>query len=208
MQPILAIYWRNDLKHFILIRTYACLHFVRSLLFIMLFSKEDIEAWKAATRNVRRFLHMYNDQEENVSRETFADLAPPPAARTVVAATLHIKPYIPDLQEGEVGRMDKNNFGQLKRGKLKVDLAEDLHGMNVFDARLHFYEFIKLAHASNKRSILLITGKGFVAPSKIRASLANWINDPDLKPLILAYCRAQPKDGGEGAFYIYLSKIN
>lgn len=172
----------------------------------MLFSREDIEAWKAATRNVRRFLHIYDDEsrsEENVSRETI----PATHAKPTLSAPKLQKTFIPDLQEGEQGRMDKNAFERLKKGKIRPEITEDLHGMNIFDARLHFYEFIKSAHTSGKRTILLITGKGFASPSKIRASLTNWINDPDLKPLILAYCCAQPKDGGAGAFYIYLSRF-
>ena len=200
-----------------------------------IFSAEDIELWKAATRNVRRFLHMLEppeiEEKQIVSRET---IVLTPAKPTLSAGARHfehcaameksleISPLPPTLKlrrtgrvrddnyylsEGEQGRMDKNAFARLKKGNLRADLVEDLHGMNVFDARLHFYEFIQNAHASGKRSILLITGKGFAAPSKIRSSLANWINDPALKPLILAYCRAQSKDGGDGAFYIYLGKL-
>lgn len=179
----------------------------------MFFSKEDKEAWRAATRNVRRFFHLHDwdeDKQKNLSsdenmkvkvivpRETITNIRPNPK--------LSPYGYVPDLVEGKAGRMDKNSFSALKKGKLKADLVEDLHGMNLFEARIHFYEFIKAAYASKKRSILLITGKGSTAPSKIRTSLPDWINDRDIKPLILAYCKAQQKDGGDGAFYIYLSK--
>jgi DNA-nicking Smr family endonuclease len=172
----------------------------------MFFSREDIEVWKEATRNVRRFLHM-QDSEDG---ETYVNLPKVEVAEITVKKTKSkssAPAYVADLIEGEAGRMDKNAYNRLKNGKMCPDAIEDLHGMSVFDARLHFHEFIQNAHANGKRTILLITGKGFASPSKIRSSLANWINDPALKPLILAYCRAQPKDGGDGAFYIYLGKF-
>jgi len=176
----------------------------------MLFSKEDIEAWKEATRNVRRFLHLpdwdFSELQEDIAKPVSENVPHETISINSKQPKLSSPAYYPDLIEGEAGRMDANSFSALKKGKMKFNIVEDLHGMNVVDARMYFYELIKLAHASKKRSILLITGKGFLSPSKIRASLNNWINDPDLKPLILTYCRAQPKDGGDGAFYIYLAK--
>jgi DNA-nicking Smr family endonuclease len=185
----------------------------------MFFSKEDIEAWKAATRNVRRFLHMNLDfdsdnaeieKKQIVSRETLSKTSAISAKKGSISEI--IKPhrsspvYVPDIFEGEAGRMDRNAFLRLKSGKTKPHIIEDLHGMNLQDAHEHFYSLIKQAHENDKRCILLITGKGFDTPSKIRSALPCWINDPDLKPLILAYTHAQAKDGGKGAFYIYLSK--
>ena len=174
----------------------------------MFFSKEDIEAWKEATRTVRKLFSGERDdppvdEKKIVSRETIP---------IKIANVNKAKPvgrqygYFFDINEGEAGRMDRNAFSRLKSGKMRPHMVEDLHGMNLADAREHFYELVQLAHASGKRCILLITGKGFEAPGKIRSALPSWINDDDLKPLILAYTHAQPKDGGKGAFYIYLSR--
>lgn len=177
----------------------------------MLFSKEDIEAWKAATRNVRKFLHIENKADSE--REALSDKLTPANFQTTAPGVLKmatkkaVNPtYYPDLALGSVNRMERNSFERLKKGKIRPQLVEDLHGMPVFEAQMHFYDLVRAAHASGKRSLLIITGKGFVSPSKIRSSLPNWVNDPVLKPLILSFCQAQPADGGAGAFYVYLAK--
>ncbi len=36
--------------------------------------------------------------------------------------------------------------------------------------------------------------------------LPGWLNAPDLRRLILAYCHAQPQHGGSGAVYILLKR--
>lgn len=172
----------------------------------MLFSREDIEAWKAATRNVRKFLHLSDPEPSEDASEQIPPIDLSEARRAPKKLKQSSPAYFPDIYEGDAGRMDKNSFTRLKSGKIRPHIVEDLHGMGLQDAREHFFELIQSAHASGKRSVLLITGKGFEAPGKIRSSLPSWINDPDLKPLILAYTHAQPKDGGKGAFYIYLSK--
>ena len=172
----------------------------------MFFSREDIEAWKAATRNVRRFLNI--DDPDLIEVE----LQKPEVSIPITKHNPPRKPnssplaYYSDLVEGDAGRMDKNAFLRLKKGGIRPHVVEDLHGMGLQQAREHFFELVQSAYAAKKRMILLITGKGFEAPGKIRSGLPGWINDSDLKPMILAYCHAQPKDGGQGAFYIYLSK--
>jgi DNA-nicking Smr family endonuclease len=33
-----------------------------------------------------------------------------------------------------------------------------------------------------------------------------WLNEPDLRRMILAFSHAAPKDGGEGALYVLLKR--
>ncbi len=57
--------------------------------------------------------------------------------------------------------------------------------------------------------MLVITGKGFgkgTGVGVLRSQFPNWLNTPELRPLILSFAHAQPKDGGGGAFYVYLRK--
>ena len=52
-----------------------------------------------------------------------------------------------------------------------------------------------------------ITGKGGrEGTGVIRAQVPRWLNEPRLRPLILAFEYAQPKDGGMGALYILLRR--
>ena len=59
--------------------------------------------------------------------------------------------------------------------------------------------------------MLIITGKGGVKFSKtssgsIKQSLPAWINQGNLKNMILGFSIAKPKDGGDGAFYVLLRR--
>lgn len=171
-------------------------------------TEEDIEAWKIATRNVRRFLHAQPDINLPIpaKTESSAGAALSPIIQPIKSLNKPRYNALISLAEGEQGRMDKNSYTRLKKGLMPIDLTEDLHGLGVHEAHLRFYELINVAYEAGKRTILLITGKGFATPSKIRASVPSWINDPDLQPKILTYCKASSKHGGEGAYYIYLAR--
>ena len=67
--------------------------------------------------------------------------------------------------------------------------------------------------------MLVITGKGSRsrgagaplsfgegAMGVLREALPGWINRPALRPLVLAFCAARPKHGGDGAFYVLLKR--
>ena len=56
--------------------------------------------------------------------------------------------------------------------------------------------------------MLVITGKGGVGRTggTIRSEFPRWLNQPGLRPRILAFAEAQPRDGGGGAFYVLLRR--
>ena len=76
--------------------------------------------------------------------------------------------------------------------------------------------FIKSAHGSGKRCVLVITGKGArsVNPEHwmedergvLRKKLPEWLNGVDLSDIVLQHVQARPKHGGAGAFYVYLRR--
>ena len=55
-------------------------------------------------------------------------------------------------------------------------------------------------------NVLIITGKGARGGGVIRREFPEWITSPPLSGLVIAYCQAQPKDGGAGAFYVNLRR--
>ena len=69
--------------------------------------------------------------------------------------------------------------------------------------------FIKMSYNKGKRTVLLIPGRGKNSPegySVLRDSLERWLTRNPFKRVVLAFCTAQPKDGGAGALYVLLRK--
>ena len=111
------------------------------------------------------------------------------------------------LTEGDIHAMDKKTGQRFRNGEMPIEAVLDLHGYTLesgFDA------LVKFVYAQEKRGarcLLLITGKGgFLGRGVIKAEVPNWKNAPEIRSLILSYCQAKPKDGGEGAFYILLKR--
>jgi len=111
--------------------------------------------------------------------------------------------------------MDKRAFRRLKRGQTKPEARLDLHGMTVNAAHSALTSFVHSAHASGKRLVLVITGKGRSVnddgpiPSRVgvlRHQVPQWLNMPPLSPLILQVTQAHQRHGGGGALYVYLRR--
>jgi DNA-nicking Smr family endonuclease len=112
-------------------------------------------------------------------------------------------PKASELNPGETQGMDKRSGDRLRRGKMKIDRRLDLHGMSRIEAHHALGQCISDSAQAGKRCVLVITGKG---SGILRTGVACWLNEASLRPHILAFSEAQPKDGGSGAFYVYLKK--
>ncbi|MEO0393261.1 MAG: Smr/MutS family protein [Pseudomonadota bacterium] len=116
--------------------------------------------------------------------------------------------------------VDRRTAGKLARGQMTIDARLDLHGDRQHQAQDRLHHFIIASHRAGHRCLLVITGKGKRpvkphssalssedhGPGVIKRKLVEWLGAPALKPLILAVKTAQPKDGGEGAFYVLLRR--
>ncbi len=126
-----------------------------------------------------------------------APATPPPPA----------KPAAPPLERGQVAGVDKRQAERLRRGRTEIEARIDLHGMTLEKAHRKLISFIEHAQEDGKRAVLVVTGKGVrEGTGVIRAQVPRWLNEPRLRPLVLAFEYAQPKDGGMGALYILLRK--
>lgn len=113
------------------------------------------------------------------------------------------------LMPGRVVGLDKRTAQRLRRGQLQIDGRIDLHGMTQAEAHANLLRFITASAKAGRRCVLVITGKGLrggAGTGVLRSELPRWLNEPVLRPLILSFAPAQPKDGGGGAFYVYLRK--
>ncbi len=94
---------------------------------------------------------------------------------------------------------------RIRQGQIAIDAVLDLHGFRQLDARHELEHFLHHALEADARMLLIIHGKGFrsEAQAVLRPLVQDWLRQ---QPMVLAYCPAQPRDGGHGASYVYLKK--
>ena len=79
-----------------------------------------------------------------------------------------------------------------------------MHGMSVDEARDHLVEFIEDCRRHHLRTVLVIHGKGFRSSGTrpvLKSMVNNWLRQHQA---VMAFCSAQPADGGSGALYVLL----
>ncbi len=105
--------------------------------------------------------------------------------------------------------IDRRTAGRSRRGRLSIESSLDLHGFGQTRAHVALRCFVERAWRLGLRSVLVITGKGTRANGGIgvlRAAVPLWLNEPDLRPKVLSFSYAQPRDGGEGALYLLIRR--
>ncbi|MCH2037668.1 MAG: Smr/MutS family protein [Rickettsiales bacterium] len=107
---------------------------------------------------------------------------------------------------GNASRVDGAVAKKVKSGKYPIDATLDLHGLTQQVAFNKLISFIQAAHQTNKRCILVITGKGKQGKGVIRKHFSDWLNSPHINSMILFYCNATIEHGGGGAYYVLLRK--
>jgi DNA-nicking Smr family endonuclease len=92
--------------------------------------------------------------------------------------------------------------------RIAIDATVDLHGMTQAEAHRRLPHFLAGAAADGARLVLVITGKGKADGSRgvLRARFLDWIEEAPLRALIARVAAAKPKDGGAGAFYVFLKR--
>ena len=112
------------------------------------------------------------------------------------------------LSAGLSADVDKKTMLRLKRGQLRPENRLDLHGMSQSEAFTSLVHFVIQAHTVRSRCILVITGKGNVKQGGgiLRNQFSKWLNCEQLRPYVIAFSEAQPRDGGGGAFYVLIRR--
>lgn len=97
-------------------------------------------------------------------------------------------------------------FRKLKQAKFRCEAVLDLHGLTIEQAREEVFDFIQLSRQQGCACITIVHGKGHNSDSN-KAALKTFVNRwlLDLET-VLAYCSAQPKDGGTGSVYVLLKR--
>ena len=100
--------------------------------------------------------------------------------------------------------LQKRLLRRLTRGQMPLDAELDLHGLTVDKARGTLVVFLDEALTYRYRCVRIIHGKGYSSAQRtpvIKGLLDRWLK---LNNRVLAFCSAQPRDGGTGALYVLL----
>jgi DNA-nicking Smr family endonuclease len=140
-------------------------------------------------------------------------LAKPPAQPLPRAAAPVAKPSAPPLSG-----LDRKKTRKLGSGRVEIDARIDLHGMRQAEAHAVLTRFLLRAHASGRRWVLVITGKGgprgedeargWGEPERgvLKRNVPRWLGEPELRAIVVGYTTAAVRHGGEGALYVQLRR--
>ena len=100
--------------------------------------------------------------------------------------------------------LQKKHVRRLRRGQIPIDAETDLHGMRIREALVALAEFLAECRAEGARCVRVIHGKGL--GSRGGQAVLKWEVDRWLRMHgdVMAFCTAQPRDGGTGALYVLL----
>jgi DNA-nicking Smr family endonuclease len=130
----------------------------------------------------------------------------------------------PPLVPGQLAGLDRRSGEKLRKGQMPVEAKLDLHGMTQEGAHASVARFIEAQHAAGARCVLIVTGKGGRAndpfqpkavPGRftfttgrgvLKEALPRWLNEPRLRPHIVAVQPASRAHGGDGAVYVLLKR--
>jgi DNA-nicking Smr family endonuclease len=183
-------------------------------------SSEDLKLWDKVTESTQPL-----DKKKPVVHDT-------PPKKNILRSVIEPQKFSPKskiflpsanepfqknviLENSQKVKMDMKVFTKLKKGKLEPEDTLDLHGMTLEAAFPALSSFISRAHSTQKRLVLVITGKGknsdsgYAIPQRngvLRSQVPIWLQEPKLSNLVLQVERAHHRHGGLGAFYIYLRR--
>jgi len=189
---------------------------------------EDERAlWEAVTKDVRR--------PARRRRAAATAAAKPPIAQKLSTRAKPQAPVVPKLSpppllakvrrdSDGISGVDGGTAERLRRGRIEPDAKLDLHGMTQAQAFTRLLSFVRRGHENGSRCLLVITGKGsegrpglqprtrgFVMPERSKAGVLRslvpfWLEQGDIRPLVVGIQEAHQKHGGSGALYVYLRR--
>jgi DNA-nicking Smr family endonuclease len=124
-----------------------------------------------------------------------------------------------DWEDFIAGRDKLENKDQLHKDKVSLKTKSiDLHGYSLEEANKIVEQFINVSFLENVKKLIVVTGKGLHSQNEkdpylskdlsiLKYSVPDFIEgNQELMKKILELKDADIKDGGSGAFYIYLKK--
>ena len=102
--------------------------------------------------------------------------------------------------------LQQKHLRRLRRGQLPVEAETDLHGMRAREAEALLAAFLRECRDRQLRCVRVIHGKGRGSRggrAVLKWEVDRWLRHDDG---VMAFCSAQPRDGGTGALYVLLKR--
>jgi DNA-nicking Smr family endonuclease len=180
----------------------------------MRLSSDEIGLWRRAIRDVvplrgRPECRLRNPPAPAGEGRVEVNAGELPSAPTddPVGVAPRRRPTRPPPPLNEFAGLDRASAERLKRGRYQIEARLDLHGMTQAEAHRALAGFVAGSRAIGRRAVLVITGHGRASGGILKSAVPRWLNEPELRPHLLAITPAQPRDGGAGALYLLLRKV-
>ena len=134
------------------------------------------------------------------------------AAQSAPASRTKTTPNAPP----ELATFDRKNIRKIRGGRAEIEARVDLHGMRQDEAHGALRAFLGRCHSRGLRFVLVITGKGKTASGTdgispeardrgvLKRNVPRWLEEPDVRSIVVSYTTAAIRHGGEGALYVHL----
>ena len=167
---------------------------------------DERRLWSRVARTVRPTSGRVIEEEAEAAAPAAPAASKPPTAgagrQAASAKPRRISP--PDDLSGQ---------RRIRRGQNEIDARIDLHGHTQDTAHREVVDFILRQARLGARCVLVITGKGLSRGDRdehsigiLRQKLPLWISLPPLRGIVLKTYPAIQRDGGTGAWYLYLKR--
>jgi DNA-nicking Smr family endonuclease len=121
----------------------------------------------------------------------------------------------------ELATFDRNSVRKIRGGRVDIEARVDLHGMRQDEAHLALRRFLLSCQSRGLRFVLVITGKGKTIGTPnaqfgdtdrergvLKRNVPRWLDEPDLRAIVVSFTTAAIQHGGEGAIYVHLRSKN
>ncbi len=173
----------------------------------------DEELFERAMEGVRRL----PDQDRILRssgkrRESMETVYPADLMEEAVEDIQELKwPFAPGYLEGGDQQWNRRLVRRLRRGRFAVQAELDLHGYSQVEAREELNKFLRACSERGLFCVRVIHGQGHHSPNQrpvLKRRLPEWLRWKQNARYVAAFTSARPNDGGGGAVYVLLSKIN
>lgn len=193
---------------------------------------DDEALWHHAAQTIRRVrMKPRVPDTEPIAEPTRSPRRPEPVTRASARAPETPSPMPPPASGPSSSRaakeppplasFEKKKARRIASGRIEIDARLDLHGDRQSEAHVRLRGFLMQCVAKGYGTVLVITGKGGPAPATgqnltdlidkrdrgvLRRSVPLWLEQPELRAIVVSYRSAHARHGGDGALYIELRK--